>query len=98
MNNKISAIIFLFLLLCLSFANDFNEYSQELVKTFPEGNRQGELGIQYMRNAPELDSYFQGPSGLSFDTEGNLYICDTINDKFVIFDMNFNYKKTIMIL
>ena len=84
--------IFFFLLMNFSvFSQDFPDKEAILVKTFPVGINPGELGFEKV----EFASASPSPTAFCFDSNGLLYICDTINKRICIFDESFNYIKSI---
>lgn len=60
-------------------------FTLERVKHFTVGRNRGELDVNI--NFSERN----GPANMAFDSEGNLYIADILNNRLVKFDPQFNY-------
>ena len=73
------------------FSQDFPDNKAILVKIFPVGINPGELGFENV----EFASASESPTAFCFDSNGLLYICDTINKRICIFDGKYNYIRSI---
>lgn len=83
--------IFLYIFFtCILFSEEL-----ELIKNFAIGNGEGELSIAepWMLEEPDKD----GPNGMVFDSDGNLLILDTWNDRIVVFSINTGLSQIINI-
>ena len=74
--------IFLSTLFFLSYLHteEFDSYSQELIKIIKIGNDKYELGY-----IPRLRGV---PTGIGIDNEGNFFICDSAKVRLVLYNSN----------
>jgi len=64
------------------YSNEYNVYQQELVQIYKVGNSKGEFILDL--STP----YDNGPSAISFDANGKLYIVDIVKYRLVVFYNN----------
>ena len=101
-NNKIVLFVPFLLSLLILFISDFafgqpsdklgfkQKYKKVIAKDIAYGREKESVGMVSIKDFPRL-----GPESFSNDSEGNLYICDTVNQRIQIFLPDGKYKFTI---
>lgn len=101
-NNKIVLFVPFLLSLLILFVSDFafgqtsdqlgskQKYRKAIAKDIVYGREKESVGLLSIEGLPPI-----GPESFSNDSEGNLYICDTVNQRIQIFLPDGNHKFTI---
>ena len=86
---KLLVIIFIILLVVINSWGEIHTYKHELIKTFPIGNGEGELGfdIKAMKDAGRVT-----PLSFSISNKIDFYFGDIVNKRIVVFNQNFEWN------
>lgn len=74
----------------ISVSNRKEQYKKAITKNITYGRGKESVGLLSIKDGPRL-----GPESFSNDSEGNIYICDTVNHRIQIFSPHGNHKFTI---
>lgn len=84
-------MILLSLALIVIYAQDYNTYSLEIVKTFPQGQSDGEIGYREDRHGSE-----NGPTAILFNPKKNQFIVlDVQNYRISFFNDSWNFVRNV---
>lgn len=68
------------------------KYRRAIAKEIAYGKEEEMVGMVYVQDQPRL-----GPESFSNDSEGNLYVCDGVNQRIQIFSQNGKHQSTIFL-
>jgi hypothetical protein len=74
----------------ITIASSKKNYKKAISKSVDYGIGKERVGMLLVKSLPPL-----GPESFSNDSEGNLYICDTVNHRIQVFSPDGNYKFTV---
>lgn len=89
---KILVLIFIIFIFSINSWGQINTYEHELIKTFPIGNGDGEIGF----NSEAVEGAGRvAPLSFSISNELDFYFGDIVNKRIVVFNQNLEYQREI---
>ena len=81
----------IFLILLMNTSYSINEYPLIKIKDITSGKDEGQIGWE-----PAVAGGFSGPTSIAISKDNKLYVPDRVNYRINIYDLNFNFIKTII--
>jgi len=89
---KILFLLYIIFLFNINSWGQINAYEHELIKTFPIGNGDGEIGF----NSKAVEGAGRvAPLSFSISNKLDFYLGDIVNKRIVVFNQNLEYKREI---
>ena len=83
--------LLIFCILLTSNSYSINEYSIIKIKNIASGKNEEQIGWE-----PAVAGGFSGPTSIVISKDNELYIPDRVNDRINVYDLNFNFIRTII--
>jgi hypothetical protein len=90
MHRFIYLFFFVFVLAGIVIGDELNQYTIYKVKDIPAGKEKGMIGWE-----PAVAGGFSGPTSFAISAD-NIYVPDRVNYRINVYDLNFNFIKTII--